>query len=521
MKILLVDDQRVILEGLVGRVNWARLGIEQVLTAESVATAKKIVCENAIDILVTDIEMPVENGMALAAWMVEHYPHIPCIFLTAFADFSYAQKAIKYGGFDYVLQPAKTEEIERVIRNCIEYVQQNRDMQSLVEKGSGYDDMHEKVLKNLVQAMFEKSQNPQVEEEEWKQEIQKKERFQWFLPLIVDSEIERVEEIELLINSYLGDRGQCVGTSLKERSIYRSGAFIICGYKDEEFEDEFVEFFEQLYMDLSKKVAGRVAVYAGKVVEDELLKVIQGIKETQADNVLLKEGVFYQRERRYTLKLREPKIEDWKQWMLGGDGRLIQNQIRNLLDYAENEGQLTREYMKSLFELFTDVWIVCCYLKKINGKDFFEDSGSYEEFRHAYQTMETFNHAVEFIIDKFNEVVVSESKNQENLTIPERIQIVKQYIEENIDKNITRADAAAMSYLSEDYFTKLFKAETGYGFKEYILSQKIEYCKRLLRETNYPVGIIAGKVGYDNFSNFTQIFKKITGTTPQEFRKEQ
>ncbi len=97
MKILLVDDQERIIKAMERLVDWERLGIDQVYTAGSAADARKILEECPIDIMLTDIEMPGEDGICLQKWQMEHYPHILCVFLTSHADFSYAREAIHNG----------------------------------------------------------------------------------------------------------------------------------------------------------------------------------------------------------------------------------------------------------------------------------------------------------------------------------------------------------------------------------------------------------------------------------------
>ena len=64
--------------------------------------------------------MPIQNGLELFRWVKSHYPNVECIFLTSHSDFEYVQEALKLGGFDYILQPARYEEIEETIRRAIE-----------------------------------------------------------------------------------------------------------------------------------------------------------------------------------------------------------------------------------------------------------------------------------------------------------------------------------------------------------------------------------------------------------------
>ena len=95
------------------------------------------------------------------------------------------------------------------------------------------------------------------------------------------------------------------------------------------------------------------------------------------------------------------------------------------------------------------------------------------------------------------------------------------FIQQNLNKSLSRAEVAEYVHLNEEYFSRLFRAETGATFKEYLLDEKMKEAKRLLVRSRLSVSIIASKVGYDNFSHFSKMFKKITGQTPQEYRKEQ
>ena len=520
MNLLLVDDQIVVLEDIKRRVDWDRLGIDNLYTANSASEAKQVVQKGRIDILVTDIEMPIENGIALSGWFRENYPQIPCIFLTAHADFSYAQNAIRNGGFDYILQPARTEEIEDVILRCMEYLRQTQERELLAEKGSHYDEARLKVLKNLVSELFESEEENPLLEEEWEREITRRAAYTWFLPILITTGEDMYQEIRITLEGLLKEpRPTLIVEGISPRQYYES-KIIICGSGEKPEDVEVAGLAESFYENLYRKKKQSIMIYTGRPEKENLAEMIRQIRKTQWNNVLQKTGVLPVREKKAILKLREPDREEWRQWLSKGDGELIRNQIKNLLDFAESENQLTMSYLQKLYDLFMDVWVICCYEKKIDGKEWFDETYSYEEFLQAYRTVQSFNYAVNFIVEHFEQVLKQELQIREEMSISERIELVKSYIIENLDQNITRSDAAGITYLSEDYFSKLFKAETGYGFKEYVLQRKMEYCKQLLRETNYPIGIIAGKIGCDNFSNFSQMFKKYTGKTPQEYRME-
>lgn len=115
MTVLIVDDQPDVVRGEQTGIDWDRLGIDRILTAYNVSDAERVLLEHPVDILLCDIEMPPRSGMELLELIRKKDLHTRCIFLTAHAEFSYAQKAVQLGGFDYILQPAPYSEIEAAV----------------------------------------------------------------------------------------------------------------------------------------------------------------------------------------------------------------------------------------------------------------------------------------------------------------------------------------------------------------------------------------------------------------------
>ena len=97
--------------------------------------------------------------------------------------------------------------------------------------------------------------------------------------------------------------------------------------------------------------------------------------------------------------------------------------------------------------------------------------------------------------------------------------LAKKYITNNVSLNLSVKDVADYVHLSPEYFTKLFKKEVGQNIKSYILQVKVEIAKDLLGNPNIPISMVALDLGYSNFSHFTQVFKKLEGITPTDYRK--
>lgn len=105
-----------------------------------------------------------------------------------------------------------------------------------------------------------------------------------------------------------------------------------------------------------------------------------------------------------------------------------------------------------------------------------------------------------------------------NKKIDARIEKITFYIHEHIYTNITIDELAEQIYLSKDHFIRLFKHETGTTPLRYINQKKIEKAQSILITNEIPVKNIAIMLGYENDSYFNQLFKKLTGYTPQEYR---
>lgn len=148
----------------------------------------------------------------------------------------------------------------------------------------------------------------------------------------------------------------------------------------------------------------------------------------------------------------------------------------------------------------------------------------------VYPSMESVE---EDFVAAFRELEEKEDDNQEKQkgiiirkTVPKKkkpekpiIEAALAFIKNNLNKSVSRGEVANAVHLSEEYFSRLFRQETGATFKDYILMMKMEAAKEILDKTDLSVSIVASKVGYSNFSYFSQTFKNYTGTTPQDYRK--
>lgn len=115
-RVVLVDDERIILDGLSRAVPWGDMGCEVVGTASNGEEGLRIIRELRPDILLTDIRMPNMDGLSMVAALRSEFPRLQIAVLTAFRDFEYAQTALNLGVCRYLLKPSKLDELYEAIR---------------------------------------------------------------------------------------------------------------------------------------------------------------------------------------------------------------------------------------------------------------------------------------------------------------------------------------------------------------------------------------------------------------------
>lgn len=416
MKLLLVDDQEAIVNSLRKAIPWNTLGIDEVFTACSAAEAKLLLVNFPIDIMLTDIEMPEEDGLSLVQWTRERDMEICCIFLTSHADFEYARKSIGLGGFDYILQPARYEDIAAAVKKACGSVAEARQVK-------------------------------------WLQKMQQ----------------EMVQQRDIFLAALIGQ--------LEHGSYTEAGSTL-------------TQLTDLLQIPQDNRILYSVRVFIRQIQprEDTMEPMMKG---SLLRNVM--EELFQPQNARacvvtgngnsYCLLLLAPKEQMNDSVWEKGLGHFY---------------HFVSETMKTITVIFAS--------KGISA--FVPDSLT--ELASPYQqTEEDLTPGLEGVVWKFQR---TEDRDA-------RIETVKEYIRTHVNRNITRTEVANLVYLDEDYFSKLFRQYTGWTFKEYVLKEKMAVARQLLTNTNLSVGLIASRLGFDNFSHFSRTFKKISDTTPQEYRR--
>jgi len=113
-KLLIVEDEEIIREGLKEQIQWEKVGFEVIGEAVNGKVALDIIINSHPDVVFTDIRMPVINGIELMSRLKSDYPYIKIIILSGYSEFEYARKGIECGAYAYILKPTRRNDIIEV-----------------------------------------------------------------------------------------------------------------------------------------------------------------------------------------------------------------------------------------------------------------------------------------------------------------------------------------------------------------------------------------------------------------------
>lgn len=130
MNILIVDDEYYIVQGITKIISESFTEFDCIYEAYSTEQAKRIIEKESIDILITDIEMPRENGLSLVSWIYSNAYPIICMILSGHQRFDYAQKALKLHCASYVLKPVDKMQLCDEIQHALDLLQNQAHQRS-------------------------------------------------------------------------------------------------------------------------------------------------------------------------------------------------------------------------------------------------------------------------------------------------------------------------------------------------------------------------------------------------------
>lgn len=522
LRLLIVDDELLILRGLQETYDWESIGFEVVGTALDGDEALEMVDELQPDVIMTDIRMKRVSGLELMEKVKSKYPDTAFVVLSAYRDFEYARQACGNGAMSYLVKPINDAELEEnmheVYLKCSSRLKEKRRFENwkkllLEDKDNFLQIMTERFLKNGLTEMELSNIYRELGEENYV--------GGYFLCVCAD-----IDTFYQITNqeSYAAKR-HILGKKLREtlqkkykiRSLHNENSNFVLVIRTEqevgpvsfrqllwslqqELDIEIVSAISNCYQGLEGMKKAYIEVnqfyeIACEAGASALTVNMQHSAEITVPYPIDSETQLLQIVREANAEKLKPAFEKFVRELDDSTGKIFLHRLMVRIESSlQATGNLTSESSKSFENFYTMLF--------------------------RFSAVRMIDIAYKLLAEVIEHKSVNLSKMSENV-FQEYIGQALNYIKDNLeDETLSISDVAAEIHLNQAYFGRVFKTVMHMSFKKYVLNQRIDLAKRLLAENRYNITEVGKRVGIPNSSYFTKLFKEVTGKLPSAYMKE-
>lgn len=530
-KVVIADDNPLICRSLEETVNWKKWDCKVAGTAENGKKARRLIDDICPDIIITDIKMPEMDGLELTERIKEKMPETQIIMITGYQEFEYAKRAIGLGVLDLVMKPIDNQKLEEIIGKAADKLSSlqkwKESHRKLQEENKQYknkaeisrDVLREKLVRDLIltgtvsgdldQRMAELGM------ENWNYGV--------VLGRARASDQETVSRINRLVSQKL--RQLLKDETCVELMIHHDLVFVIQAERSMSSRSYRIHMKnllllvkEHLLRQLGQE--GRICFAVSRLTLD--IHNVKGAYE-QAESAL-RSSYFYAKDE-LVFSGGSPESVQTGVYSLVKDldsfYQILETMPERTLD-KEIDGLVQRIAESACGDEFKIKCLlseICITLLRHYEMRFSDTSG--------YPGVDAVLGEISGLVDieqgkqylkKVISAIQTELKEGQKLKNPLAVRAME-YIRQNYQDNITLSSLAEHLSANASYLSRLLKKEVGNNFVDILANMRITVAKQLLDEGG-RVNEVGSQVGYSDYTYFYQVFKRIEGISPSEYKKK-
>ncbi|AST97996.1 response regulator transcription factor [Shouchella clausii] len=502
IRMLIVDDEPVICQGLVQTIPWESLGVEVVDTAFNGKQALQKLEQQPVDLILTDISMPEMDGLALAEYIVHEKPETKMIIISGYDKFDYARQALRLGIEDYLLKPVDVDELMELVKQVTQKIVDDKKL-----KSSQAHDWIRHVLFHIPLS----------------EQIDVKQTQSCGMFRLLISEVSGYAHLFKAVPTEESKQIQDKVRHVVEKTCEAYGVkqISLIGYENElltvvfsDHSDMLSDFWlHEVWEEVLKQSPYPIQTVASSIGESLSTSYQQALRlldDLRGHGIgLYTKGIECDQEA-FDLDKTEHRLLET---VLQHDESKLAECIRHVVSELMAKGYSLRYIVEVCQGL--EIRIKQALQKRLPNRSF----DSIELRLHGKLDLRYYNtsSAIEELflrdlVDFLGELKEDEQNNW-------MIEKIKHYIHKHYQQDLRAAEVAERHFITPNYFSMLFKKETGQSFSEYVNRLRIEKSAELLLTTSNKVFEIAEYVGYKEYKYFVQVFKKQVGLTPTQYRR--
>ncbi|GIP32090.1 hypothetical protein J2TS4_13000 [Paenibacillus sp. J2TS4] len=521
-KVLLVDDEQLDLEVLQRFVPWEQLDMTITGTAYNGFAALDIIRKRRVDVLITDIKMPIMTGLDLAEQARGISPGLKIIFISGHDEFQYAKKAIAMNASSYILKPVNDQELYNallIIKEQLNYERERSKKTEQIEESIPLlqNQMMHQWLKGLIDfrkldRFYEncgiRLQGGQgcvgiieIDDRAWKLK-QFSDDQKWFA----------IQHVFLLIEDYIQDH---------QLGVY-------CKTDD----DKIVIVINNSGIDpLSsmQSLVDHVRLHSSLTVTVGLGSVVSEVQQFPLSYRQAQEAIgakmFVGKCRVITPEQTEGEIAqsttDLEQIMGEMFAATANYDLIRIDDSLEQLFELVHRLRDKLsvynFALYA-VSKIDFFLGSINASlyDLLSIELNSLNVLYEFETIDDIKSWLRRRLFEVSEHLYLKKKNPNRKLIDE----IERYVADQLEQPLQLRDVAKVFGFSPNYLGYMFKETTREAFSDFVVRKRMEKARELLADPKLKIYEVANRVGYQNLTLFSRHFKQSSGLAPLDYRKQ-
>jgi two-component system response regulator YesN len=517
VKILIADDDEEV-SNIIARCLLKRY---KNIKVETVANGQEAVCsiqKNIPNILISDICMPILNGLELAKFIREKNLDTKIILLSGYNKFEYAQEAIKYGISNYILKPCIEEELYEALDKILKELDINQKLKEEKEHLElnlkiSQQILVEKLLEQLIDGrIFSQSERLSLE-----QIFPFRAKYYCVTNIFFDYEISLEKDLVQHLNN---EKFTIFSLHKKEkiytliwasnlRDVQKNQCYIQCAL------EQILTYSMRVRSCKAYATIGNLVTSYEKIGESWRQAIILQLIKNSDKN---KNIISYKQLNIPITHLDKHKIDEVKNSIVSailmGNCQIAEQALEKLLKIYL---PIALTQVQDFYLLIGDiVYTVLNELKK-NEAIYAQIIGLFESFLEN-QKYSVNKETLKTMIQLCCELVC---ENTEESNAKKIVEAIKSYIKDNLNNETLDLKAVSKQVMfSTSYVKQVFRKETGEAFKNYVIRLRLEKAEDLLKNSHYNIGEIAELCGYQNQRYFSSSFKLRFGISPSKYRQQ-
>lgn len=520
VSILVADDDKIIRKGLMKIIESNMQEFKIIGEAANGSVALEKIKELKPDILITDIKMPIMDGIELVSNIKDLSLGTRSIVLSGFDEYKFIRETFKNGAVDYILKPIDNKALFELLIKIKTDMDKERyekeEYQRKIEESTMF--LREEFLSEILEGDY--IDEEYLDEKVAKFNILTKGRF--YIALIDIDDFFKKYDIESNEIVYISNAKAIVYKLLRGLEKFK---IIVCK-KDDKIAILFSSDNDNIYSILNdvrdkagEKINNTLSIGISKNFDN-----LREIREGYGQAILALKNRFYFGKNHtyvydndkvfsYTIdyKTVEALITSIINEIELCNSFKIKFSVEKLFNYIIEKKLEPDRFRKLLLNVMLRINSSITDLQYITYTESRNNDISYyiKEINTCDELKEYFLNSLQCAVDK-----VVKFRKERGKKIIEK---AKGYINDNYRKEMTLKDVANYVYLNSNYFSELFKNEVGENFIEYLIETRIKAAKELLKQNNFKIYEVAEKVGYKEPVSFSRAFKKVVGVSPKEY----